>query len=85
MPEFLLKRWHGYHVIALFAVAVIFIGILMIYQWVFGLLGLFCLGVLLFYTVQAKKSFNKDLEEYVSTLSYRVNKAGEDAVTKLPI
>lgn len=85
MPEFLLKRWHGYHVIALFAVAVIFVGILAVFQWIIGLLGFFSLGILLFYTVQAKNSFKKDLEEYISTLSYRVNKAGEEAVTKLPI
>lgn len=85
MPEFLLKRWHGYHVITLFAVAVIFIGILTVYQWTFGLIGFLCLGILLIYTVKAKSSFVKDLEEYISTLSYRVNNAGEEAVTKLPI
>ncbi len=85
MPEFLLKRWHGYHLIALFAVAGVFIGILTIFQWVFGLFGFFCLGFLLFYSIQAKKSFKKDLEEYISTLSYRVSKAGEEAVTNLPI
>ncbi|WNF37164.1 DHH family phosphoesterase [Bacillaceae bacterium IKA-2] len=85
MPEFLLKRWHGYHVIALFVVAAIFIGILTKYQWAFGLFGFLCLGFLIIYTVKAKSSFVKDLEKYISTLSYRVNKAGETAVTKLPI
>lgn len=85
MPEFLLKRWHGYHIIALFAVAVIFIGILTIFEWIFGIVGFICLGVILIYTVQAKNTFVKELEEYISTLSYRVNKAGEEAVTKMPI
>lgn len=85
MPEFLLKRWHGYHIIALFAVAFIFIGILTIYQWIIGLLGFFSLGILLFYTIQARNLYKRDIEEYISTLSYRVNKAGEEAVTKLPI
>ncbi|OIJ21896.1 hypothetical protein BKP45_04210 [Anaerobacillus alkalidiazotrophicus] len=85
MPEFLFKRWHGYHVIALFAVAAIFIGILTLYQWIFGLVGFLCLGVGLIYTIQAKNYFVKDLEKYISTLSYRVNKAGEEAVTKMPI
>ncbi|RXJ02824.1 DHH family phosphoesterase [Anaerobacillus alkaliphilus] len=85
MPEFLMKRLHGYHIIAIFTVAVIFIGILMIYQWVIGLLGLMIIALLLFYTIQAKRTFKKEIEEYISTLSYRVNKAGEEAVTKLPI
>jgi cyclic-di-AMP phosphodiesterase len=85
MPEFLLKRWHGYHIIALFVMAVIFVVILTIYEWVIGLLGFLSLAILLFYTIQAKNSFKKDLEQYISTLSYRVNKAGEEAVSKLPI
>ncbi|QOY37366.1 DHH family phosphoesterase [Anaerobacillus isosaccharinicus] len=85
MPEFLLKRWHGYHIIALFAVAFIFIGILTIYQWIIGLLGFLSLGILLFYTIQARNLYKRDIEEYISTLTYRVNKAGEEAVTKLPI
>ncbi|PIB54381.1 hypothetical protein AOA57_00085, partial [Pseudomonas sp. 2588-5] len=35
--------------------------------------------------MRARQQFEKELGEYVSTLSYRVNKAGEEAVTKLPI
>ncbi|WP_100400484.1 DHH family phosphoesterase [Bacillus sp. FJAT-44742] len=85
MPKFLMKRWHGYHIIALFTVATVFIGLLTLYQWELGLLGFFLLGLLLFFTVQARKAFEKDLEEYISTLSHRVNKAGEEAVTEMPI
>ncbi|UOE94122.1 DHH family phosphoesterase [Alkalihalobacillus sp. LMS39] len=85
MPKFLLKRWHGYHVVSLFTIAIIFIGILTLYRWEFGLVGFFLLGVLAIYTVQAKISFESDLEEYISTLSYRVNKAGEEAVTQMPV
>ncbi len=57
MPKFLMKRWHGYHIIALFTVATVFIGLLTLYQWELGLLGFFLLGLLLFFTVQARKSF----------------------------
>ncbi len=85
MPEFLLKRWHGYHVIALYLVALVFIGILTLFQWKLGLIGFICLAVMLIYIVQARKSFIKELEQYISTLSYRVNKASDEAVTKMPI
>ncbi|WP_216831644.1 DHH family phosphoesterase [Alkalihalobacterium elongatum] len=85
MPKFLMKRWHGYHVISLFTVAVLFIGILTYYQWQLGIIGFFLLGVLLIYTIQARISFEQQLEDYISTLSYRINKAGEEAVTKLPV
>ncbi|GAE34430.1 phosphoesterase [Halalkalibacter akibai JCM 9157] len=85
MPKFLMKRWHGYHMIALVVIALLFIGILTWYQWQIGVIGFFLLGVVLIYGIQARISFEKDLEEYISTLSYRVSKAGEEAVTKLPI
>ncbi|MFC0561271.1 DHH family phosphoesterase [Halalkalibacter alkalisediminis] len=85
MPKFLLKRWHGYHFTILFVVAIILTGILTWYQWRIGVIGLFMLGVIAIYAIQARISFERDLEQYISTLSYRVAKAGEDAVTKLPI
>ncbi|SDI58414.1 DHH family phosphoesterase [Alteribacillus bidgolensis] len=85
MPRFLLRRWHGYHVVSLFFVAVLFIAILTFYQWQLGLLGYFLLSLLVIYIIQARKSFEKDLEKYISTLTHRVNKAGEEAVTELPI
>lgn len=85
MPKFLLKRWHGYHVMALFSIAVLFTGILTYYQWQLGLLGLMCIGAVLFLIIRARKHFEGELAEYISTLTYRVNKAGEAAVTKLPM
>ena len=85
MPKFLMRRWHGYHVVALFLVAFLFIAILTYYNTQVGVIGLFLLGVVLIYTIQARASFEKDLEAYIATLSYRVNKAGEEAVTKMPM
>ncbi|WP_018923270.1 DHH family phosphoesterase [Salsuginibacillus kocurii] len=85
MPRFLLKRWHGYHVIALFTIAVIMAAILSFYQWEVGLIALFLLGLLVIFTFQARAAFEKDLEQYISTLSYRVSKAGEEAVSQIPI
>ncbi|WP_078578670.1 DHH family phosphoesterase [Salipaludibacillus agaradhaerens] len=85
MPKFLLRRWHGYHVMTLFSLLVLFIGIVMYYQWHLGLLGVVCASIVIFLMMRARQQFEKELGEYVSTLSYRVNKAGEEAVTKLPI
>ncbi|MFZ4454041.1 DHH family phosphoesterase [Salibacterium aidingense] len=85
MPKFLMNRWHGLHVISLFIVAAIFIGFLTVYQWVLGLFGFFLLAGMFVYIVQARKAFERDLEKYITTLSHRVNKAGEEAVTRLPI
>lgn len=85
MPKFLLKRWHGYHLIALYSVAILMNIIATLYNWKIGLLGFIILGVVVLYSIQAKRSFEKDFETYISTLSHRVNKAGEEAVAKMPI
>jgi c-di-AMP phosphodiesterase-like protein len=85
MPKFLMKRWHGYHIITLFVAALLFVSMLTWYQWQLGLIGFLTLGVLAFFAIQARISFERDLEEYILTLSYRVAKAGEEAITKMPI
>ncbi|MDT8862809.1 DHH family phosphoesterase [Alkalihalobacillus sp. MEB130] len=85
MPKFLLKRWHGYHMVTLFVAAFIFISLLTWYQWQIGIIGFLVLGAIGIYAVQARIYFERDLEEYILTLSYRVSKAGEDAVTKMPL
>ncbi|MDG5789423.1 DHH family phosphoesterase [Evansella sp. AB-P1] len=85
MPNFLLKRWHGYHVIALFSIAVFFTGILTYFQWKIGILGFISLAIVFYFMMKAKKQFAEELSNYISTLTYRINKAGEKAVTSLPI
>lgn len=84
MPKFLMKRWHGFHVLALFLVAAVFTGIITYYQWIMGMAGFILLATVAIYSVQARISFEKDLEDYISTLTHRVNKAGEGAITNLP-
>ncbi|WP_100405864.1 DHH family phosphoesterase [Bacillus solitudinis] len=85
MPKFLMKRWHGYHILSLFIVAALFISILTYYQWKIGVVGFLILGLMVIYTIQARIVFESDLEDYISTLTYRVNKAGEEAVTRMPV
>ncbi|QKS73095.1 DHH family phosphoesterase [Paenalkalicoccus suaedae] len=85
MPKFLMKRWHGYHVVILFAIAFLVTGGLMSFDWRLGLAGFVALVAMLFFTVRARVQFERELSAYLSTLTYRVNKAGEEAVTKLPI
>ncbi|WP_147802542.1 DHH family phosphoesterase [Alkalicoccus halolimnae] len=85
MPKFLMKRWHGYHVILLFAISVLFIGILTYYDWRPGIAGFILLAAALVLVIRARIHFERDLADYISTLTYRVNKAGEKAVTQMPV
>ncbi|EIT86106.1 hypothetical protein A374_07291 [Fictibacillus macauensis ZFHKF-1] len=85
MPKFLLKRWHGYPVIALFALAVVFAGVLTYYQWVIGLACFLLLAIVLYLIMKGESSFQDDLGEYISTLSHRIKKVGEEALMEMPI
>lgn len=85
MPNFLMKRWHGYHVVTLVTIASILSAILTFYQWQLGLIAFIAVAVIIALTIRARNEFEHDLSDYISTLSYRVNKAGEEAFTRLPL
>jgi c-di-AMP phosphodiesterase-like protein len=85
MPKFLLKRWHGLHIVWIFVVLTILIFILLLYQWVISVIALFVCGILAYYTIRAEQAFRKDLNHYVATLSHRIKRAGTDVIHELPL
>ena len=85
MPKFLLKRWHGYHVVVILVFCVTLIALLSLEHWLYGLLGLSVLIFLAYYLLYAEKSFKREFTQYVETLSYRVKKTGADTIQHLPI
>jgi cyclic-di-AMP phosphodiesterase len=85
MPDFYNKRWHGSHVIALFILAIIFVGIMAFYQWVIALVGMSILILIFTFALKSEAYFREELGDYISTLSYRVRKVGEEALLEMPI
>ncbi len=85
MPKFLLKRWHGLHMVWTFVLLIAFTIILFAYHWILGVASLVLSGLLAFYTLQAEAAFRRDLNNYVATISHRVKKAGNDVLSGLPI
>lgn len=85
MPKFLLKRWHGYPVIALFVTSVVLVSIITYFQWMIGMAGFVLLGGLFYYAMKAEASFQEELGDYISTLSHRLKKVGEEALMEMPI
>ncbi|TSB47521.1 DHH family phosphoesterase [Alkalicoccobacillus porphyridii] len=85
MPKSLTKRWHGYHVMTLFALSILLSSVIAFWHWQMGLVSFAAVILVAFYSLQAEQAFKRDLESYISTLSYRVNKAGEGAVANLPV
>lgn len=85
MPRFLLKRWHGYHIVLTLVFCVILIALLSLTHWVYGLVGLGLLFGLAYYLFAAERAFQRDFTDYVCTLGERVKRAGSDAAEQLPI
>lgn len=84
MPKHMLKKWHSSHQIALFIVAFIFMGILAYFQWEITLFGFIILAIIFFFNLRAKREFERELIQYISTLSHRINTVNEEAITNLP-
>jgi len=85
MPKFLLKRWHGLHIIWIFVWMIALTLVISVYEWLLGVMALLVCGVLVYYTLLAEKAFRKELNRYIGTISYRVKKAGNEAIQGMPI
>jgi len=85
MPRFLLKRWHGLHMIWTFVFVAALVVVLFVFNWIIAAAALLISALLGYYTLKAEKAFQKDLNHYIGTVSQRVKKAGITVVNDLPI
>jgi len=85
MPNFFEKPLFRLPVYGLIAVVVLALLILWMYQWVLGLILTALFGLSIFFLVKADQQAKKEFEGYISTLSYRVKKVGEEALMEMPI
>ncbi|MDM5227992.1 DHH family phosphoesterase [Cytobacillus sp. NJ13] len=85
MPSYLEKRSIRYPIFGLMGITVVLLGILAYYNWLFALIGLFLAILPFYYLFQLIQKHRKETEEYISTLSYRVKKVGEEALMEMPI
>ncbi len=85
MPSYLEKRSIRYPIYALIAITVVLLGLIAMYNWLLGLIGLIVAFLPFFYIFQLERKQRKEMEEYITTLSYRVKKVGEEALMEMPI
>ncbi|MBS4218216.1 DHH family phosphoesterase [Bacillus sp. FJAT-49711] len=76
------SRYPLYGIVAITAILLIFIAFQ--HLWV-ALIGFLLLCALFYAAVHGEKEIIKDTEEYISTLSYRVKKVGEEVLMEMPI
>lgn len=75
----------GKHVWAVHGVSVILLAFVWYYQWTIGLIMTFFLAASFYYSLQRERTRQSETEKYISTLSYRIRKVGEEALLEMPI
>ncbi|WP_047980145.1 DHH family phosphoesterase [Ornithinibacillus contaminans] len=73
------------HLWLIYAIAVILLGFIWYYEWILGIIMTVLLGLAFYYTNQVEQKITDETEQYISTLSYRVKKVGEEALLEMPI
>ncbi len=85
MPDFYKKKVFRYPIYALLIVTGLLLGVILYYHYIIGIAGFLLLGLILFYMYKAETLLNQEMENYISTLSYRLKKVGEEALMEMPI
>ncbi|MEC5261408.1 DHH family phosphoesterase [Bacillus amyloliquefaciens] len=85
MPSFYEKPLFRYPIYALIALSIIIILINIYFNWVIGAVGVVLLAVILFFIKRADSLIRREIDDYISTLSYRLKKVGEEALMEMPI
>lgn len=85
MPAFIEKRSIRYPFYGLIGITVVLLIVLAYYNWMLSLVGLFLIIPPLYYMIVIESSQRKEMEDYISTLSYRVKRVGEEALMEMPI
>ncbi|WP_313803131.1 DHH family phosphoesterase [Cytobacillus sp.] len=85
MPSYLEKRSIRYPIFGLMGITVVLLGLLAYYNWLLSILGVILLFPPFYYIFKVDAAQKKETEEYITTLSYRVKKVGEEALMEMPI
>ncbi|MBD8071256.1 DHH family phosphoesterase [Bacillus sp. PS06] len=85
MPDFYKKKVFRYPIYALLIVTGILLGVILYYHYIIGIAGFLLLGLILYFLYRADRLLNEEMETYISTLSYRLKKVGEEALMEMPI
>lgn len=73
------------HIVYTYLLAFLLLGFTYFLHWILGLTMTILLGLSLYYTIKQEQQQSEEQEEYISTLSHRVKKVGEEALLEMPI
>ncbi|MCZ0754740.1 DHH family phosphoesterase [Anoxybacillus sp. J5B_2022] len=85
MSHFYKKRAYRYPLYALMVVSFSSLALLTYFQWILGLANLLLLVFVLYYVIRSQRELYAEIEQYISQLSHRLKKVGEEALMEMPI
>ncbi len=72
------------HLWVIYAVTIILLVAAWYFQWMFGIVMTIVLVASFYYSLRTERMLLKEAEVYISTLSHRVKKVGEEALLEMP-
>jgi len=85
MPDLQKKPNLNKHLWFIYGVSILLLAFLWYYAWTIGLVMTFLLAASVYYSIQRERTLQSATEKYISTLSYRIKKVGEEALLEMPI
>lgn len=85
MPLNLNRRMMRFPLYGVIAVSVVLLAVLAFSRWWAAAIGAVLLGILFYIAFKVETRIFRETEAYISTLSYRVKKVGEEALMEMPI
>src|SRR5690606_23512624 len=73
------------HLWLIYAVSIILLGFIWYYEWILGSIMTVFLVLSFYYSIRVERKISDETNKYISTLSYRVKKVGEEALLEMPI
>lgn len=85
MPPYINKKKSLPPIIGIVALSAVLLVIISLRYWWAGVIGALLLGIFTILFFKSQKDRIKEIEGYISTLSHRVKKVGEEALQEMPI
>lgn len=72
------------HLWIIYLLSIVLLVVIWYFQWVLGLIMTLLLGASFFYSIRTERTLQDEAEQYISTLSYRIKRVGEEALLEMP-
>lgn len=85
MKDFKTKPLQNKHLWGIYLLTVIMLIFISYVQWIIGLVFAIFVIISFYYNIRTENSIQKKQANYIKQLSYRINKAGEEALFEMPL